>query len=266
MPISRGTWIAVAEGGNIDRNAGQDDRRAMAESLKAARIPKQHGLGMARPPSMLDILVVCALSACATSSPLPRSPEPAPAVQPGPSNAVSREFSAGPIWLRRGCDRAFAEQGKKSICGVDGITGAANPMMARTGAETKARANLARRIRTAVKAGLSLYHASLQNGVGVKTDEEQHVEEISREITEMTLVGVKVYDTYVSPDGGVWVMVFMDFDSFRQQVQGLNQYDEGIRREIVGRAEDLFRELDDATAGGKMDPSQVGSQRAGLAP
>jgi hypothetical protein len=117
-----------------------------------------------------------------------------------------------------------------------------------------------------VKAALSSYHALIQNGAGVRTDEEQHVEDISRDITEMTLVGVKIHDTYISPDGGVWVMVFMDLDSFRQQVQSLNQYEEGMRKEIVGRAEDLFRELDEPTAGSKIDPTQPGSQPTGTAP
>jgi hypothetical protein len=89
------------------------------------------------------------------------------------------------------------------------------------------------------------------------------VEEISQNITEMTLVGVQVYDTYLSPDGGVWVMVFMDFDSFRHQVQSLNQYEEGMRKEIVGRAEDLFRELDTATAGNGTIPSAGGAPAPG---
>jgi hypothetical protein len=133
------------------------------------------------------------------------------------------------------------------ICGVDGITGAANPMLVLNGAETKARANLARRIRTAVKAGLSSYRATVKGSSGSGTGEDQYVEDVSREIAEMTLVGVKFGDRYISPDGGVWVMVFMDFDSFRQQVESLNQYEKGLRNEIVGKAEDLFRELDDAT-------------------
>ena len=77
--------------------------------------------------------------------------------------------------------------------------------------------------------------------------EEQDVEEISKEITEMTLVGVKVYDTYTSPDGGFWVMVFMDLDSFRQQIQGLDRYEEGMREAIVSGAEALVREVDEAT-------------------
>jgi len=212
---------------------------------------------------MTRLLMACAVSACASAGP-PRPSLP-PESQAASSSAVTREFSSGPIWLRRSCDRALPEQGKKAICGVDGITGAANPMMARTGAETKARANLARRIRTVVKAGLSSYQATVKGNASDRTHEDS-VEERSKEITEMTLVGVKVYDTYVSPDGGVWVMVFMDFDSFRQQVQSLDQYDEGMRKEIVGRAEELFRELDQATAGGKDAPTSIGSDAAGAAP
>jgi hypothetical protein len=149
------------------------------------------------------------------------------------------------------------------ICGVDGITGATNTVKARTGAESKARANLARRIRTAVKAGLRTYQARVKDGDSEQTHEELSIEETSQDITEMTLVGVKVYDTYLSPEGGVWVMVFMDFDSFRQQVQSLDQYEEGMRKEIVGRAEELFRELDEATMGSKTVPTPSGSLSPG---
>jgi hypothetical protein len=55
------------------------------------------------------------------------------------------------------CDLAFADKQRHPMCGVDGILDARNPMLARTGAEAKARANLARRIRTAVRAGLVSY-------------------------------------------------------------------------------------------------------------
>jgi hypothetical protein len=103
----------------------------------------------------------------------------------------------------------------------------------------------------------------VKDGDSDRTREELSIEEISQDITEMTLVGVKVYDTYLSPEGGVWVMVFMDFDSFRQQVQSLDQYEEGMRKEIVGRAEELFRELDEATVGSETVPSPNGSLSPG---
>ena len=210
--------------------------------------------------AMHCLLAACVTCVCASPQTLP-PPPPAPLASP--VNAVTREFSSGPVWLRRGCDHAFAGQGKQVICGVDGITSATNAVKARTGAEAKARANLARRIRTAVKAGLRTYQAIVKDGDSDRTREELSIEETSQEITEMTLVWVKVYDTYLSPEGGVWVMVFMDFDSFRQQVQSLDQYEENMRKEIVGRAEELFRELDEATVGSEMVPSPNGSLSPG---
>jgi hypothetical protein len=210
---------------------------------------------------MVYLLAACAVAACASQPPLPPPGSPAPPASP--ANAVAREFVSGPIWLRRSCDHAFAEPAKQAICGVDGITGATNPVAARTGAETKARANLAKRIRTAVKAGLRAYQARVKGGSGDPNNDVQSVEEISQNITEMTLVGVQVYDTYLSPDGGVWVMVFMDFDSFRHQVQSLNQYEEGMRKEIVGRAENLFLELDKSTAGNGTIPTAGGAPAPG---
>jgi hypothetical protein len=145
------------------------------------------------------------------------------------------------------CDLAFADQQHHPVCGVDGIFNAKNPMLARTGAEAKARANLAKKIRTAVKAGLVLYETNRNKSSGEQTIDELYVEDTYKEIAEMTLAGVKVHQTYRSPQGWVWVVVAMDMDTFHQQVQRLDKYDEGLRKEIVEHAEDSFRELDAAT-------------------
>jgi hypothetical protein len=178
------------------------------------------------------LFVVLGCASMPPPTPSPHGSTPAPA-----ANAVSREFSAGPAWLLK-CERAFTGQKQQVICGVDGIMGASSPMLARAGAESKARANLARRVRTVVKSGLVSYRALV--GAGDRQHDEQHVEDTSTEITEMTLVGAKLHDTYISPSGGVWVMVYMDLNTFQAQVHSLNQFDEGMRKEIVERAKDAF--------------------------
>jgi len=191
------------------------------------------------------LLVAAPLLACASAP--PAAPPAGSATQPtSEASLLALEFRNGPAWLMK-CDLAFAGQKQPPICGVDGIIDAQNPMLARTGAEAKARANLAKRIKTAVRAGLVAYQVKRMSSE--QEIDEQYVEDTSREIAEMTLAGVKVYDTYRSPQGSVWVMVAMDVDSFRGQVQSLSRYDEGLRKEIVERAEDSFRALDDAVKG-----------------
>jgi hypothetical protein len=183
------------------------------------------------------------LDGCASA---PAAPSPPTAEQTPPQNPLAQEFRTGPTWLMK-CDLAFADQQRHPICGVDGIIDAKNPMLARTGAEAKARANLAKKIRTAIKACLVSYETKRRQGAGERPIDELYVEDTSKEITEMTLVGVKVHNTYRSPQGWVWVMVTMDRDTFRQEVQRLDQYDQSLRKEIVDRAVDSFRELDAAT-------------------
>jgi hypothetical protein len=193
---------------------------------------------------LIGILLASLVRAGCASTPMPPAPPPK-AATPEP-NPLTLEFQTGPAWLMK-CELAFPAEQNRPICGVDGINDAKNPMLARTGAEAKARANLAKKIRTAVKAGLVSYEAKHQVA-GDSATAELQVEDTSKEIAEMTLSGVTVRDTYRSPQGWVWVLVAMDKDGFRQQVQSLQRYDEGLRKEIVERAEDSFRELDTATA------------------
>jgi hypothetical protein len=195
----------------------------------------------------LGWLPIVSLLGCA-SAPPPTPPPPPVQVAPEAS-PVALEFRNGPPWLRK-CELAFPDVKNRPLCGVDGILDAKTPMLARTGAEAKARANLAKRVVTVVRSGLVSFQVKHRRETGGNQQQdvdEQYVEDTSKEITQMTLVGVKVHDVYQSPQGSTWVMVTMDKDSFRQQVQNLTQYDAGLRKEIIERAEDSFRELDDAT-------------------
>lgn len=185
------------------------------------------------------MLLFVALSACATA----------------PSNNVTDTFSGAPAWVL-GCDSAFAGEKNKFFCGVDGIHGAKNPMLARAGAESKARANLAAKVESQIKSGIDSYQMMVQGGAGDKSSDEQLVRQTSRELANMTLRDVKVRDTYVTKQGGIFVLVTLSFDSFRDTVGNANQLDEAMRKEIIARAEKSFASLDAATAtqGGALPP------------
>ena len=208
--------------------------------------PKESTMFSRSLSAIIYCLVVSGLCACASTPPPP--PAAQPLVPPNTSaNPVAREFSGTPAWVKS-CDRVIANEKKKMFCGLDGIHGAKNAMLARSGAESKARANLALKIKTLVKSAIKSYQAMTQGGPGDRVNDEQYQEQTSKEVSEMTLSEIRVYDTYVSPEGGVWVMVTMSLEAFRNQIQVMPQIDEKLRQEIVSRAEKSFSELDEASA------------------
>ncbi len=186
----------------------------------------------------LGFAAVTLLASCASTPPSPRQPPAAVSAPEASIHPLAIEFRDGPPWLRK-CELAFPDRKHPPLCGVDGIIDASDPTLARTGAETKARANLAKRIKIAIKAGLVSYEAKRRKDSDEQdqVNDERHLEDTSEEIAEMTLTGVKVHDIYRSPRGAVWVLVALDMDAFRQQVQGLQQVGPELGKAIVEHAQ-----------------------------
>ena len=93
------------------------------------------------------------------------------------------------------------------------------------------------------------YQAAVQGGPGNKLNNEQYVSDTSKDITDMTLSGTRLEDTWVSDSGTFYALMVLDVNAFRDQVKGMNQLDEQVRQAIVERAEKSFDELDSATEG-----------------
>jgi hypothetical protein len=153
-----------------------------------------------------------------------------------------------PKWVQMGCGAFFGEK-KKVLCGVGAIGGMTNPGLARSAAEGRARSEIARSLQVRVKAMLNDYQAATQGGAGNKLDNEQHVEDVSRQITNMTLSGTRLQDSWISNPGTFYALVVLDVDAFRDQLKNMNQLDEQVRDAIVQRAERKFEELDAQTEG-----------------
>jgi hypothetical protein len=137
---------------------------------------------------------------------------------------------------------------KNTICGVGAVAGMTNPGLARSAAEGRARVEIARSLRDRVKAMLSDYQA--QTGAGPKKGaEEQHLEDTSRQITDITLSGTRLQDTWVSNPGTFYALVVLDKDAFIESLKGMAQIDEQVRAAIVARADKSFAELDAKTEG-----------------
>lgn len=185
---------------------------------------------------LLTLLVgaaALALSACA-STPTP------------PKDAIENELADAPDWVRKGCSSYWKEKDKPRICGVGAMGGTRNAALARTGAMTRARTEIARSLQTQVEAMLRDYQATTTGGeaYGIAANDEQHVEDVSRQITELTLSGTELVDSWISRSGTFYALVSLDVETFRDAVSRMEQLSEAVRRAVVERAEQAFDELD----------------------
>ncbi|HEX7597837.1 MAG TPA: LPP20 family lipoprotein [Polyangia bacterium] len=165
---------------------------------------------------------------------------------PKPQNALQAELVGAPKWASGACQLGL--QNKKGICGTGSVSGMTNVSLARSAAEGRARTELARSLQTKVKAMLKDYQAATQGGPGNKTASEQHIEDVSKQITDTTLSGTRLEDTWISNAGTFWALVVLDTDAFKDSMSNMKQLDERMRAAIVQRADKAFDELDNATA------------------
>jgi hypothetical protein len=126
------------------------------------------------------------------------------------------------------------------------VAGQTNIALARSDAEGRARTELARSLQTRVKAMLKDYQAATTGGANNASASEQHIEDVSKQITDTTLAGTRLEDTWISNSGTFWALVVLDVDAFRDGIKGMNQLDDKTRAAIVQRADRAFAELDDA--------------------
>lgn len=183
------------------------------------------------------LLLVFAAVACSSST---QSPAPV-------AGALANEFEGAPAWVLKGC-AAFSGE-KAAICGRGGVSGTRNPGLAMSAATARARTDLARNLMVKVKAMLKDYQATTTGGenFGTAANDEQHIVDVSKQITDTTLSGTTVADSWISKNGTLWVLVKLDVDAFKNAISGMKQLDARTMKGIMERAEKAFKELDEAT-------------------
>jgi hypothetical protein len=188
-------------------------------------------------------LVGAAFSGCASAPPPPPPVAAAPAAK-SPMD-VFRDPSA-PAWIKKSCGAFFGDK-KRAICGVGIVAGMTNPGLASAAAESRGRAQIARVLNTRVKNMMKDYQSGVQGGPGNKLSNEQYLTATTKDITSMSLSGVRLEDTWASSDGTLFALMILDLDSFRDQVKNMSQLDEQVRKVITENAEKSFAEMEEST-------------------
>lgn len=166
----------------------------------------------------------------------------------GPEEA-SGEFAGAPDWVTRGCSAYWGDDAGARVCGVGSVAGTKNISLARTAAIGRARTEIARSLETKVKAMLKDYQATTTGGdeFGTAAADEQHIEDVSKQVSQITLSGTTLQDSWVSSSGTLYALVALDVDSFNDSMSKMTNLSETIRKAVQERSRAAFEELDEET-------------------
>ena len=172
--------------------------------------------------------------------------------RPEPGEQIADEYDGAPDWVTRGCAAYWGDDDGARICGVGAMAGTRNVALARTAAMGRARTEIARSLDTKVRAMLKDYHSTTTGGdeFGIAAADEQAIDDVSKQITSMTLSGTTLQDTWVSKNGTLYSLVALDVDRFNDQIGRMSNLSENIRTAVRERADAAFRELDEETSPG----------------
>ncbi len=169
--------------------------------------------------------------------------------RPPPGAEMADELDGAPEWVSRGCAAYWGDDDGARICGVGAVAGTRNAALARTAAMGRARAEIARSLQTKVRAMLKDYSSTTTGGdeFGIAAADEQTIDDVSKQITSMTLSGTTLQDTWISQNGTLYTLVALDVERFNDSISRMTNLSESIRTAVRERADAAFRELDEET-------------------
>jgi hypothetical protein len=164
-----------------------------------------------------------------------------------PRDAMQGEFAGAPDWVIRGCSSYWGDDASENICGVGSAGGSRNISLMRTTAIGRGRTEIARTLQTKVKAMLKDYASTTTGGedFGTAANDEQHIVDVTKQITDISLSGTEMTDSWISQNGTFYALVALDLEKFEDSVRRMDQLSESVRKAVVERAEQSFAELDD---------------------
>lgn len=157
-----------------------------------------------------------------------------------PKNAMSAEFEGAPQWVLKG-----GSSNPKEICSIGSTGGTKNASIGRTAAVERGRTELSRMLNVKVQSMIKDYQSTTTGGeeFGIAANDEQHIVDVAKQITDNVLSGTEQKDSWISNSGTFYALVCMDLEKFSGVVNNMGQLRESIRKAVVERAEKAFDEL-----------------------
>jgi hypothetical protein len=152
-----------------------------------------------------------------------------------------------PDWVKEGSG-AFRNAGEKVFYGVGAVVGIKNEPLARTSAENRARAEVAKIFETYSASLMKDYMASTTGGAAVTSQspavEEQHVEQTIKTFSAVTLSGVMIVDHWVDAENDThYALARLDLERFKQSLDRMQELNAQAREFIRKNAEKSFDDL-----------------------
>ena len=158
-----------------------------------------------------------------------------------PGSVIEKELDGAPDWVMEGKGADGAR-----IYGVGAVAGTRNVALARSTAQGRGRTEIARSLELRVKSMLKDYQSTTTGGefFARSANDEQHIEDVAKQVTDLTLSGTRQEDHWISDSGTLYVLMSLDVENFKEAVDSMSQLSEEVREAVRERADDAFRELD----------------------
>jgi len=153
-----------------------------------------------------------------------------------------------PVWVVKG-SAAFNDSGNRVFYGVGQVSGVKNRSLAVTTAGNRARAEIGKIFEGYTASLMRDYAASTVGGaaVSIKTPatEEQHVEQVIKTFSAVTLTGVMIIDHWTdSSDGTVYALARLDIEGFKNSLEKMKELSAEVRDFVRKNAEKAFDKLE----------------------
>lgn len=177
-------------------------------------------------------------------------------------SAQQDDLAGAPDWIRRGCAAYWADAPERGVCGVGSASGSRNLALTTTTAEGRGRTAIARTLDTKVRSMLKDYQATTTGGeeFGTAAADEQHVVDVSKQLTNGTLTGAERRDLWISPSGVVYALMVLDLQKFQSTVWSMKQLSQDVRSAVAQRAAEEF---DGPAEGASAEPGGGDTKVAG---
>ena len=148
-----------------------------------------------------------------------------------------------PEWVLKGSGAFGGEQGRV-FYGVGSVSGIKNHALARTTADNRARAEIAKIFEVYSASLMKDYMASTTAGDMSASSEEQHVESAIKTFSAATLSGVQIVDHWFHPDGTVYALAQLDLENFGNALDKMKELSAEVRDYVRKNAERVHMDLE----------------------
>ena len=148
-----------------------------------------------------------------------------------------------PEWVMKGSG-AFGGEAGRVFYGVGSVSGIKNHALARTTADNRARAEIAKIFEVYSASLMKDYMASTTAGDMSASSEEQHVEQAIKTFSATTLSGVQIVDHWFHPDGTVYALAQLDLENFTNNLDKMKELNAQVRDYVKKNAEKAHMDLE----------------------